>query len=139
MGRHAGERGGRAVQRPSPSLLLTFPVTVIKYPDKKQLREKGIVWAHCSKLHGGQLKVVGSPLHPQSGGRKGVNVFSLFYSPGSQPWEWCYPRWLGLSPSCNLITIPPRPPPPPPRPRHIQRAVSKFLIELMPILRQRSY
>lgn len=71
MGRHAGGRGGRAVQRPSPCLLLAFPVVVIKYPDKNQLREEGIVWARCSKLHGGQLKVVGSELHPQSGGRKG--------------------------------------------------------------------
>jgi hypothetical protein len=34
----------------SPSLRFFFPVVVIKYPNKSNLRDKGFVLAHCSKL-----------------------------------------------------------------------------------------
>lgn len=33
--------------------------------------------------------------------------FSVLYSTGSQPREWCYPQWLGLPISINLIKITP--------------------------------
>lgn len=94
----------------SMCVLASFPVAVIKYSNKSNLREERFVSVHSSRIwpvvmEKQRQQELEAAAHTTSTVRKQLLLSSLLHlhSPGSQLGEWCHPQWAGLPTSVNLI------------------------------------